>query len=94
MVGRLVRVNAYTTLGLVDVHVRTADGEVTGLGVANATSDREHPDCVRLQVEADDQPAGVAAHVDELELDPAQARALAAALEEHADRVEQAGNAD
>jgi hypothetical protein len=85
-----MRVNAYTTLDLVDARVRTADDAVSVLGVANATSDREHPDVVRLQFEADDHPDGVAGHLDELELDPAQARELAEALEEHADRVETA----
>jgi hypothetical protein len=88
MVGRRMRVNAYTTLDLVDARVRTEDDEVSVLGVANATSDREHPDDVRLQFEADDHPDGVAGHLDELALDPAQARALAGALEEHADRVD------
>jgi hypothetical protein len=90
MVGRLMRVNAYTTLDLVDGRIRTADDEASVLGVANATSPRENPDCVQLQFEADDQPEGVAAHVDELELDPEQARELAAALESHADTVEAA----
>jgi hypothetical protein len=87
MVGRLMRVNAFTTLDLVDVRVRSADESVSTLGVANVTSDRENPEVVRVQVEADDHPAGVAAHVDELELAPEQARSLAAALESHADRV-------
>ncbi|NHN41699.1 hypothetical protein G9C85_08640 [Halorubellus sp. JP-L1] len=90
MVGRLMRVNAYTTLDLVDCKVRTADDEATGLGVANATSAREDPDCVQLQFEADGQPEGVTGHVDELELDPEQARELAADLETHADKVEAA----
>ena len=94
MVGRLMRVNTYTTLDLVDCRTRTADGERTGLGVANATSARENPDCVRLQFEADGQPAGVAAHVDELELGPGQARELASALETHADEVDAARDDD
>jgi len=94
MVGRLMKVNAYTTLDLVDCKTRTADGETTGLGVANATSAREDPDCVRFQFEADGQPEGVAAHVDELELAPEQARELAGALETHADRVDAAQGDD
>lgn len=83
-----MRVNAYTTLDLVDARIRTDDADLAVLGVANATSDRENPDAVHLQFEADDHPDGVAGHVDELELDPAQARALATALETHADRVD------
>ncbi|MFC6954152.1 DUF6360 family protein [Halorubellus litoreus] len=94
MVGRLMKVNAYTTLDLVDARVRTADDETTGLGVANATSARENPEHVRLQFEADDQPDGVAAHVDELELSPEQARELAADLESHAAKVEAAAQAN
>lgn len=85
-----MRVNAYTTLDLVDARVRTSDEAVRGLGVANATSAREDPEHVTLQFEADDQPDSVAKHLDELELDPGQARELAAALEKHADRVEAA----
>lgn len=94
MVGRLMKVNAYTTLDLVDVRVRTGDDEATGLGVANATSAREDPEHVTLRFEADDQPAGVAAHVDELELGPAAARELAADLRTHADKVEAAQGDD
>jgi hypothetical protein len=89
-----MRVNAYTTLDLVDCEVRTAEDDATGLGVANATSPREDPDRVQLQFEADDQPEGVAAHVDELELSPEQARELAADLERHADEVEAAQDGD
>jgi len=94
MVGRLMKVNAYTTLDLVDCKTRTGDDETTGLGVANATSARENPDCVRFQFEADGQPEGVPAHVDELELTPEQARELAGALETHADRVDAAQGDD
>jgi hypothetical protein len=94
MVGRLMRVNAYTTLDLVDCRTRTGDEETSGLGVANATSARENPDCVRFQFEADGQPDGVAAHVDELELSPEQARELASALETHAGKVEAAQDDD
>ena len=90
MVGRLMKVNAYTTLDLVDVRVRTADDETAGLGVANATSARENPEHVQFQFEADGQPDGVAAHVDELELSPEAARELAADLESHAAKVEAA----
>jgi hypothetical protein len=89
-----MKVNAYTTLDLVDCKTRTADGEQMGLGVANATSARENPDCVRVQFEADGQPEGVVAHVDELELTPEQARDLAGALETHADKVEAARDGD
>jgi predicted component of type VI protein secretion system len=91
-----MRVNAYTTLDIVDATIRTADDEATVVGVANATSARENPEHVQLRFEADDQPDGVARHVDELELVPEQARDLAAALETHADTVEaaQADDAD
>ncbi|OYR42166.1 MULTISPECIES: DUF6360 family protein [unclassified Halorubrum] len=88
MSNRLLRVNAYTTLDLVDGRVRGHDFEEDAPGVVNVTAPREEPDHVTLQVELDDTAFdSLPAHADEVELSTAQARALAEALESTADRV-------
>lgn len=95
MSDRLLRVNAYTTLDLVDARARGHDFEADAPGVVNVTAPREDPDHVDLQVELDDTAIPIPAHADEIELSPAQARTLAEALESAADRVEAAqGDAD
>ncbi|ELY52028.1 DUF6360 family protein [Natronolimnohabitans innermongolicus] len=91
MADRLMKVNAYTTLDLVDAVAKGADFEDETFAVTNATSDKENPDCVRLQFELDNMTEEyLPAHMEELELTSEQARTLAADLEKHADRVEQA----
>jgi outer membrane receptor for ferric coprogen and ferric-rhodotorulic acid len=95
MADRLMRVNAYTTLDLVDATVRGQDFEADSYAVVNATSPREAPDRVQLQIELDNMAEDhVPAHMEELSLDPEQARELAAELEQHADSVEQAQEAE
>ncbi|MDQ2049503.1 DUF6360 family protein [Natronolimnohabitans sp. A-GB9] len=91
MTDRLMKVTAYTTLDLVDAVAKGQDFENEAFAVANATSDREDPDCVQLQFELDNMTEEhLPAHMEELELTPDQARTLAADLEQHADRVEAA----
>ncbi|ADB61723.1 hypothetical protein Htur_2854 [Haloterrigena turkmenica DSM 5511] len=93
MTDRLMKVNAYTTLDLVDAVAKGQDFENEAFAVANATTDTENPDCVRLQFELDNMTEEhLPAHMEELELTPDQARTLAADLEKHADRVEDASN--
>ncbi|MDZ5811845.1 DUF6360 family protein [Halorubrum sp. AD140] len=95
MPDRLLRVNAYTTLDYVDARARSHDVETEAPGVVNATAPRENPDHVDLQIELDDTAVDwLPAHADEIELTPAQARTLAAALESAADRVEAARAGD
>jgi len=95
MSDRLLRVNAYTTLDLVDARVRGHDFEATTLGVVNVSTPRETPDHIDLQVELDGTDVeSLPAHADEMTLSADQARTLAAALESAADRVDDAGNAD
>jgi hypothetical protein len=85
-----MRVNAYTTLDLVDATVRGHDFETDRCAVVNATSPREDPDHVQLQFELDNMSeTHLPAHMEELLLDPDQARELAADLERHADTVEE-----
>jgi len=91
MADRLMRVNAYTTLDLVDATVRGHEFEAESYAVVNATSPREKPDHVKLQFELDNMTeTQLPAHMEELSLDPDQARELAADLERHADEVEDA----
>ncbi|SEV86232.1 DUF6360 family protein [Natrinema salifodinae] len=91
MTDRLMKVNAYTTLDLVDAVATGQDFETEAFAVANATSDKENPDCVRLQFELDNMTEEhLPAHMEELELTADQARTLASALEKHATRVEEA----
>ncbi|MCU4927016.1 DUF6360 family protein [Halobacteria archaeon AArc-dxtr1] len=89
MADRLMKVNAYTTLDLVDATVTGHDFETTSVAVVNATAPREQPDSVRLQLELDNMTEQhFPAHMEELELTPEQARTLADDLQKHANRVE------
>jgi hypothetical protein len=86
-----MKVNAYTTLDLLD-------GEIEGHGfseeahaVLNVTSPRRDPDHVSLQLELDNtELEAIQPHADMVRLSPAEARELAADLEEHAKTVESA----
>ncbi|WP_128906720.1 DUF6360 family protein [Halorubrum amylolyticum] len=95
MTDRLLRVNAYTTLDLVDGRARGHEFEADAPGVVNVTAPREDPEHVTLEVELDGTAIDdLAAHADEVDLSPAQARTLADALESTADRVEAAATDD
>lgn len=95
MPDRLIRVNAYTTLDLVDGRARGHEFETDAPGVVNVTAPREDPEQVTLEVELDNTAIDdLAAHADEIDLSPAQARTLAEALESTADRVEAAKSGD
>jgi hypothetical protein len=89
MPNRLLRVNAYTTLDLVDAAARGHDFEDEAVAVLNVTSPRENPDHVKFQLELDNgQLESLPAHADEVTLSPEEARTVAAALESHAEKVE------
>ncbi|KDS91946.1 hypothetical protein FK85_13930 [Halorubrum saccharovorum] len=95
MSDRLLRVNAYTTLDLVDGRARGHEFEAEAPGVVNVTAPREDPEQVTLEVELDNTAIDdLTAHADEIDLSPAQARTLAEALESTADRVEAAQSGD
>ena len=92
MADRLLTVNAYTTLDLVDATVRGHDFAEEVFAVCNATAAKESPDHVKLQFELDNMTEDVLpAHTEELQLTPEQARTLATELQDHADRVEANG---
>jgi hypothetical protein len=89
MSDRILKVNAYTTLDLLDGRAEGHGFEEDALAVLNVTADRKNPDAVKLQLELDNTDLdAVPAHADEIELTPEQARTVAAALEEHAETVE------
>ncbi|WP_254536781.1 DUF6360 family protein [Halomarina litorea] len=91
MADRIMKVNAYTTLDLLDGRAEGADFTDEGLAVLNVTSPRKHPDEVTLQLEIDPSDLDhLTAHADSVTLTPDQARTIAADLEKHAARVEEA----
>jgi hypothetical protein len=91
MPNRLLRINAYTTLNLIDATARGHDFEESGVAVLNVTSPRKNPDHVTLQLEIDNSALeALPAHADEVTLSAEEARTLADALESHAESVEAA----
>ncbi|UPW01610.1 DUF6360 family protein [Halorussus gelatinilyticus] len=91
MADRVLKVNAYTTLDLVDATAEGHDFEESAYATLNATAARNDPDSVDLQLELDNTDLdALPAHADRVALSPEQARTLAADLEKHAERVEQA----
>jgi hypothetical protein len=91
MVDRLLRVNAYTTLDVVDAEATGHDFAETAVAVLDVTAPREDPDEVTLALELDNTDlAHLPAHADRVRLTPDQARAVASDLERHAARVEAA----
>ncbi|WP_254832466.1 DUF6360 family protein [Haloglomus salinum] len=91
MVDRLMTVNAYTTLDLVDAVAEGHGFEEEAFATLNVTSPRKNPDHVSLQLELDNtQLTELPAHAETVTLTPEQARSIAADLEKHAEKVEAA----
>jgi hypothetical protein len=91
MVDRIMRVNAYTTLDLVDAEAEGHGFDESAYATVNVTSPRRDPDHVEFALELDNtELETLSTHADRLQLDPEQARELAAALKEEADAVEAA----
>ncbi|QLD85990.1 hypothetical protein HWV23_09715 [Natronomonas halophila] len=91
MVDRIMKVNAFTTLDLLDGEAEGHDFEEEAYAVLNVTSPREDPDHVSLQLELDNtQLENLQPHADTVRLSADEARQLAAELEDHADKVEAA----
>ena len=89
MSDRLLTVNAYTTLDLLEGEAEAHDFTESAYAVLNATAPRENPDHVKLELELDNaQLEHLPAHADRVRLTPEQARTLAADLETYAARVE------
>ena len=95
MADRIMRVNAFTTLDLVDGEAEGHGFTEEAYAVVNVTSPRENPDHVSLQLELDNtQLDELPPHAETVRLSAAEARTLAAALEEHAEKVEAHTDAD
>lgn len=93
MADRIMKVNAYTTLDLLEGGAEGHDFEEEAYAVVNVTSPRTDPDHVSLQLELDNtQLEHLRPHADRVRLSPEEARELAADLEEHAEKVEAAGD--
>jgi cellobiose phosphorylase len=91
MSDRIMKVNAYTTLDLLDAQAEGHGFEEDALAVLNVTSARKNPEHVQLQLELDNTDLDhLPAHADEVQLSPDEAREVAAALEDHAGDVEAA----
>ncbi|MFC4450677.1 DUF6360 family protein [Halorussus aquaticus] len=91
MADRVLKVNAYTTLDLVEARAEGHDFEESAYATLNVTAPRNDPDRVELQFELDNTSLdALPAHADRADLSPEQARALAADLEKYAERVEEA----
>ncbi|WP_128476850.1 DUF6360 family protein [Halorussus pelagicus] len=91
MADRVLKVNAYTTLDLVDARVEGHGFEESAYATLNATAARNAPERVELQLELDNTDLdALPSHADSVALSPEQARTLAADLEKHAERVERA----
>ena len=91
MSDRILKVNAFTTLDLLDGQAEGHEFEEDALAVLNVTSARKDPEHVQLQLELDNTDLdSLPAHADEVRLSPDQARKVAAALEDHAADVEAA----
>jgi hypothetical protein len=89
MADRIMKVNAYTTLDLLDGEVQGHGFEEEAYAVVNVTSPRKNPDHVSLQLELDNtQLEHIDAHAETVRLSPEEARTLAADLEKHAEKVE------
>ena len=91
MADRIMRVNAYTTLDLVDAEAEGHNFKEEAYATVNVTSPRRNPDHVEFALELDNTTLETLdTHADRLRLNPEQARTLAAALESEADAVEDA----
>lgn len=90
MPDRIMTVNAYTTLDLLDGRAEGHGFEEEAFATLNVTSPRQDPDHVSLELELDNtELEHLPAHSDSVTLSAEQARTLAADLEEHAARVEE-----
>ena len=89
MSDRLLSVNAYTTLDLLDGEAEAHEFTESAYAVVNATAPRKNPDHVKLELDLDNaELEHLPAHADRVRLTPEQARTIAADLEKYASKVE------
>ena len=93
MADRIMKVNAFTTLDLVEGEAEGHGFQEEAYAVLNVTSPREDPDHVSLQLELDTtELEHLRPHADTVRLSADEARTLAEDLREHAETVEEAGD--
>ncbi len=91
MADRIMKVNAYTTLDLIEGEVEGHGFTEEAYAVVNVTSPKRDPDHVSLQLELDNtELQELKPHADTVRLSPDEARELASDLEAHAEKVEAA----
>ncbi|WP_137284221.1 DUF6360 family protein [Halorussus salinisoli] len=91
MADRVLKVNAYTTLDLVDARAEGHGFEESAYATLNVTAPRNDPDRVELQFELDNTGLdALPTHADHADLSPEQARTLADDLNRYAEKVERA----
>jgi hypothetical protein len=89
MADRIMKVNAFTTLDLLEGEAEGHGFTEEAYAVVNVTSPRENPDHVSLQFELDNtELEELQPHADSVRLSASEARTLAADLEKHAEKVE------
>ncbi|MCQ4333081.1 hypothetical protein KM295_06130 [Natronomonas sp. F2-12] len=92
MADRIMKVNAYTTLDLLEGEAEGHGFTEEAYAVLNVTSPRENPDHVSLQLELDNtEIEELKPHADTVRLSATEARTLAEDLEKHAEKVEETG---
>ncbi len=91
MPDRIMTVNAFTTLDLLDGVAEGHGFEEEAMAIVNVSTPRSNPDHVELQLELDNTDLDrLEAHADSVTLSAAQARTLATELLECAETVESA----
>lgn len=91
MADRLMKVNAYTTLDLLDGRAEGHDFEDEALATLNVSAPRQNPEHVTLQLELDNTDLDhLPPHADSVTMTADQARTLSEELVEYAERVESA----
>jgi hypothetical protein len=91
MADRIMKVNAYTTLDLLEAEAEGHGFTEEAYAVLNVTSPRNDPDHVSLQLELDNtELEAIDPHADTVRLSPSEARELAADLQKHATKVDSA----
>ncbi|MFC6731463.1 MULTISPECIES: DUF6360 family protein [unclassified Haladaptatus] len=91
MPDRIMTVNAYTTLDLLDAQAEGHGFTEEAFATLNVTAPRKNPDHVSLQVELDPTELDtLAPHADSVRLTAEEARTLAAELEKYAEKVDEA----
>jgi len=89
MKSRLLDVTAYTTFDFVPAQAMGDDWFEEAIAVLDASVPEHDPDCVELSLELDPSDLdNLDHHADIVKLTPSEARELAAALQDAADRAD------